>query len=76
MIRIVVDDQLLKKILEPGTPVQLCDSAGNDIAIAWPGISKYAGYEEDPVPDEAEIRRILAGPKHNVDEVLAWLEKK
>jgi hypothetical protein len=76
MIRVVADEKLLEQIRQAGTPVQLCDAAGNDVAIAWPGLSKYAGIEEMPLPTQEELRRILAEkPRYNIDEVLAVLEK-
>jgi len=75
MIRIVVEDRILDEIRNAGTLVQLCDSKGNDVAIAWSGVSKYAGLEEMPLPTAEELREILAEqPRYNIDQVLAVLE--
>ncbi len=75
MIRITVDDRVLDEIRRAGTPVHLCDSQGNEVAVAWPGLSQYAGLEDMPIPTPDELKAILSEkPRFSIDQVMQKLE--
>lgn len=79
MVRIVVDENLHKKLQELDYPVELCDASGRVIGRFEPDLSNFD--LEPPLPTEEELRvmeKELNDPnakRYTTAEVLAHLER-
>lgn len=77
MTQITLTNELRQKLLNLATPLELCDEAGQVVALVIPqgDVSRFVKWE--PPYDEEELRRIenAPGPRYTLAQVMERLKK-
>jgi hypothetical protein len=73
LVRVTIDADTRKKLLNLTEPLDLCDDTGRVLGTFMPLVSPADDYGEPPISDE-ELRRIAQEPGYTTDEVIAYLE--
>ncbi|MCI0680849.1 MAG: hypothetical protein L0Y71_01995 [Gemmataceae bacterium] len=76
MTRIILDDQLKKRLRNLAEPLELCDRGGRVVARLFPE-NDADDLDREPKISRAEIRRRMASKEktYTTKEVIAHLEK-
>lgn len=74
MTRIVVDADLLGKLLNLAQPLEFCTESGQTLGTFTPLPERERALRSEPKLTEEEMQRLAEGDGYTTDEVIAHLE--
>jgi hypothetical protein len=74
MTRVIVDPELLGKLMNLAQPLQFCSESGNVLGTFTPSPDREAALRAEPFVSEDELQRRAQGEGYTTDEVIAHLE--
>lgn len=74
MTRIVVDPELLSKLLNLAQPLEFCNQSGVVLGTFTPRPEREAALQAEPYVSEDELQRRALGEGYTTDEIIAYLE--
>jgi hypothetical protein len=75
MTKVVLDEDLRRKLLDLRQPLELCDDAGKVVGRFIPILGPSGTGPVGPQLSEEELQRREQEPDYSTAEVLAYLEK-
>ena len=73
MTRIVVNSDLLKRLLNLAQPLEFCTESGSVLGTFTPLPEREAALRAEPFVSEEELTRRAEGEGYTTDEVIAHL---
>lgn len=74
MTRVIVDADLLHKLLNLSQPLEFCTESGNILGTFTPRSQCAAAMRSQPEISDEELRRRAQGDGYSTDEIIAHLE--
>lgn len=76
MERIKLDADLVRKLLEPQSPIEVCDESGTVVGFFSPKLDESQYVDVGPMISEEELERRAnsKGPRYSTAEVLHRLK--